>query len=417
MLLFSDKPYRYFPPKPNRLLIWFFQQYNRLLHLPGSEHRIRSVTLLNANVLDGLRARSQNHILFLLNHSTHSDPQIMMEIQRQIGLPSLFMAAYDLFERSRFRAWIMQKSGAFSVDREGSDSQSMKQAVASLVDGRYALTIFAEGNVYLMNDRVTPFLDGAAFLAMKAQKELGTETPLHVVPVSIKVTHLEDKRPAIRSMIDHVGQGAGTHFDPQAGPVAELKRIGVEVLKKNLLHRGYFPPQEDSEDITSLLKKAAEMIIVRLEEKIELKVRKRDELVDRVRKIRRALHKIRIESDPRVDQPLAASWADEAMLAFRILTYSGDYLDEKPTMDRFGETAEKLLEDLNSRVVPPYGPRYVSVYFSPPLNLADQLDDFNRQARRVVKDLTRVFEHSVQEGLDMLNAANPHPGGELFQHT
>ena len=30
----------------------------------------------------------------------------------------------------------------------------MKDAIATVIDGRYALTVFPEGNVYFMNDRV-----------------------------------------------------------------------------------------------------------------------------------------------------------------------------------------------------------------------------------------------------------------------
>ncbi|MCB1087860.1 MAG: 1-acyl-sn-glycerol-3-phosphate acyltransferase, partial [Verrucomicrobiae bacterium] len=118
--------------------------------------------------------RRGERILFVPNHSTHSDPQLMTEVQRQLGVPSCFMAAYDVFLRSRLNAWVMQRVGAFSVDREGSDRKSMAEALTVLKAGRFALTIFPEGNVYMMNDRVTPFLEGAAFLAIKAQRELGS---------------------------------------------------------------------------------------------------------------------------------------------------------------------------------------------------------------------------------------------------
>jgi 1-acyl-sn-glycerol-3-phosphate acyltransferase len=409
MLDFTDKPYRYYPPEPNLLLIWIFRQWNRFVHLPGREHLIEDVTVDNPREL---KPCAGSRIMFLPNHATHSDPQIMMEVQRQVGVPSMFMAAYDLFERSRFRAWVMQKSGVFSVDREGSDSQAMKQAINTLVDGRYALTVFAEGNVYLMNDRVTPFLDGAAFMAMKAQKKLGPETPVYVVPVSIKVTHTSDRRRAIRDLIGQVAEGAGVTFDRQADPVVELKKIGVEVLKKKLSQQGYFPPQTGTEDIPLLLDQAAGMIIAALEEKMELKARDKDDLVTRIRKIRQGIHRIRIDPEKSVVCSTAASWAEEAILAFRILMYSGRYLDDSPTMDRFGETAEKLVEDLYGKAVPPYGRRRARVRFGVPRSLAECLDDFKRNARRVIADLTPGFEQAVQEGLDKLNTENSYPGGE-----
>ena len=85
----------------------------------------------------------------------------------------------------------MQRHGAFSIDREGSDKQSMKEAIRILKEGEYAMTIFPEGNVYLNNDRVTPFMEGAAFVSMRAQKELGSDAPIYAVPVSFKMTYID----------------------------------------------------------------------------------------------------------------------------------------------------------------------------------------------------------------------------------
>ena len=48
MLQFSDQPYEYFPPKPNRLIAWLGEWWSRRYLLTGPEHRIQSVTVENA---------------------------------------------------------------------------------------------------------------------------------------------------------------------------------------------------------------------------------------------------------------------------------------------------------------------------------------------------------------------------------
>ena len=58
------------------------------------------------------------------------------------------MAAYDVFARNKFASWFMQRIGAFSVDREGSDRKAMKCAAQILEEGQYPLVIFPEGNVF-----------------------------------------------------------------------------------------------------------------------------------------------------------------------------------------------------------------------------------------------------------------------------
>ncbi len=209
MLQFADIPYKYFPPKPNRLVAWLGEQGNKRFHLPGPMHLMESVQVENYQALQDINRQHGARLLLLPNHSTHSDPQIMIEACRQIGLWSFFMAAYDVFERDSRVAWVMQRMGAFSVNRDGSDRQSLKDAVETVIDGRYGLTVFPEGNVYLMNDRVTPFLDGPAYIAMKAQQELKEEGRIYAVPVSIKVTHLTNCREALDGMLSEMAKKAG----------------------------------------------------------------------------------------------------------------------------------------------------------------------------------------------------------------
>ncbi len=155
MLDFSDLPYQYFPPKRNALVAWVIGVFNRLNRLP----KVLKVEGVEVSGVEALhrerrgRGRRRDRILFLPNHPTHADAAVFLEALRQSGFSSQMMAAYDVFLRGRMDAWVMQKLGAFSVDREGSDQRAMKEAAGILAKGKHALTIFPEGNVYLRNDR------------------------------------------------------------------------------------------------------------------------------------------------------------------------------------------------------------------------------------------------------------------------
>ena len=59
--------------------------------------------------------------------------------------------------------------------------------------------------------------------------------------------------------------------------------------------------------------------------------------MDRIRTARREIHKVRSDPDREIDHAVAAGWADEAIIAFRILSYAGNYLSENPTLDRVGK--------------------------------------------------------------------------------
>lgn len=413
MLQFSDQPYEYFPPKPNRLIAWLGEWWSRRYLLAGPDHRIHKVTVENAGPLQAIHREHGARVLLLPNHSTHSDPMIMVEACRQVGVWSIFMAAYDVFLRSRAQGWLMQRMGAFSVNRDGSDRRSMKDAIATVIDGRYALTVFPEGNVYFMNDRVTPFLEGPAYIAMKAQQEMNDAGRIFAVPVSIKATHTTDARVTLQETLDHMAEQLDVESDSEAGIVAQVHEVGVAMIQRNLSQRGFLPPDPDYSNLPKLLQQCARQILDQLEAKIGMDSKEGEDLMNRIRAARWEIHKVRSDPAREIDHAVAAGWADEAIIAFRILSYAGNYLSENPTLDRVGETIEKMQEDLYSRAFPAYADRAVTVRFGEPICVSEQLAAAAK-SRLAMAALTEQFETGVQAGLDHINANNPNPGGEQF---
>lgn len=422
MLEFCDEPYRFFEAKPSRLVMAISRTVNRVYSLGNSHHRIAQLELAGQaqRVREMVAASASGRgarLLFVANHSTHSDPQAMTEVLRRLGARTHFMAAYDVFLRSPMTAWTMQRNGAFSVDREGSDSKAMKTAVKVLGEAPHGcgLTIFPEGNVYLTNDRVTPFLDGAAFIALKAQKQVGAERPIHVVPVAMNFTHLGDVREGIYERLQRLATEAASSFDRSADPVQEMLRIGQLLLARNLRKRGLLPNPELS--LSEQLASSADEILCGLEKKLELRAKSSDAPVDRVRKARARLHQL--HTDPEQGAAFAEahkeSWADEAITAFRIINYGTPYVAERPTVDRFAESSERMMEDHFSAALPPLGERRVVAHVGEPIDLSgERLEAFSKSSRGAVTDLSLYMERAVQAGLDAVNASNSTPGGEMF---
>jgi 1-acyl-sn-glycerol-3-phosphate acyltransferase len=340
--------------------------------------------------------------------------EIISEAQRQAGVASCWMAAYDIFLRSALKSWIMQRCGAFSVDRDGNDRRSMKAASGILSAGEYALTIFPEGNVAFTNDRVSPFLDGAAFLALRAQKEVGPDTSIFVVPVSVKVTHLTDVRALLRRRFDDIAASVGTSIDPDQDFINQVTRVGVACLHEGLRRLDHPVPEAGVSDLPGLLDDTARGIIEDLESRLEVRTREGDNLVDRTRRVRQTIHRIRTDPEREAENKEAARRGEEALLALRILSYSGNYLHGSPSVDRVGEVSEKLMEDLHDELRPAYADRHAYVHFGEPLDLAQRLEAFREDSRGTVEAVTEEVERAVQAGLDRLAKANPHTGGETF---
>lgn len=393
------------------MFVALMQRYNRARYLPRTK-RVIEVAVEGA---DGLLAarRPSDRLLLLPNHPTHADPEVFFESMRQVGLSTLFMVAYDIFLRNRRNACIIQHTGGFSVDREGSDPTALKHAKQTLIAGRHALTIFPEGNVYLQNDQVTPFHEGAAMIGLRTARELTDQhARILAVPVSIKLTYVEDVHHAVFARLNELAQAVEVEERDEASPVERLTRVGVAALHRNLKHRGIDSPQEN--DPAKLIQAAAGVVLERLETKLGQSPREGDSLIDRVRKARRMIHQIRLDDSRAADHAAAAHWADEAMLAFRIASYSGNYVATKPTLDRFAETVEKLSEDVFSRMPKPFGDRCATVRFHSPIDLTDYLAAFAQKARDAVRDLTRDIERAVQQGVDAINERNRQPGGTVM---
>lgn len=417
MLDFADLPYQFFPPKRNALVAWLMAQSNRFRRLPN-RLKIDGVEVSGVEGLRGTlnrRGVRRDRVLFLPNHPTHADAAIFLEATRQAGITTQMMAAYDVFLRGRLDAWVMQKMGAFSVDREGSDQRAMKQAAAVLAKGKHALTIFPEGNVYLRNDKVTPFSDGAAFIAIRAAKELAKhDVRVFAVPVSIKATHVTDVRNDIAWLMDELAIEVDVediNNKQRPAPREMIVLIGKTAIRRNLTKRGLKPP--DTRHLDELISFSAGEVLNNLESKLQLKTKTDTSLIDRIRAARRVIHEVRTDETRIADHAAALTWADEAMLAFRIASYLPDYVAEKPTLDRISETAEKIAEDVRRKMIEPVARRKAYVRFNAPMLLDDYIGK-DKRGRAAIRDLTADAEASVQAGLDEINADNPHPGGKLW---
>jgi len=413
MLDFCDEPYRDFPPCDSRLWRAVLHRYNRARFLPRNK-RIASLTVHGDDTLRQSR-RPGDRLVIVPNHPTHGDAAIMLEAMQRVGLTTQMMAAYDVFLRSRADAFVMQRLGAFSVDREGSDARAMKTALDVLDKGLHALTIFPEGNVYLENDRVTPFNDGAAFIALRAAHKLKEQGHrVLVVPVSIKATHISDVRPLVRDRLAELSKAVGIELAGGSTPVQAMRSIGVALLHRNLALRGLDAPETDA--LPQMIAHAAGAVLDKLEAKLGSSAKPGTSVMDRIRKARQLIHEVRTDPQRVADHAAAATWADEAMLALRLASYSGQYVASRPTLDRVEETSEKLAEDLHRRMMPPLADRAAYVRFNEPVPLCDYVAE-QRPGRQQVRALTARCELVVQQGLDLLNQSNPHPGGELWDEA
>ncbi len=411
MLEFSDAPYRFFEARPSAPLIRLGRALNRRFFLPGSNHRIRDLVISGETEALQEAKRNGDRLLFVINHPSHSDPQALTEVQRRLGVDACFMAAYDVFLRSRMCAWSMQRMGNFSIDREGSDRKAMAAAIKVLAEGKRALNIFPEGNVYLTNDRATPFLDGAAFIALKAQAT--TDAAVKIIPVSLKFTHLTTPRETITERMLQLGAASGHDFPKGSSekPVDAVLGLGRHILSGYLQKHGLHGKiRADHPSLFGLLENFAANLVAEVENGLEIAAAEAAPLIARIAKTRAKIHQLRSDPDAH-PHPHITGLADRAILALRIHGYLTPYLTERPTIDRYDETVERIAEDFHSRTMPRTGPRRAMANIGAPINVRELI---GMKSRDGIAKLTKEMEYRVQAGIDALNERNDAPGGQLI---
>lgn len=409
MLKFTNQPYVFREAKPHRVIYRFATWMNRFVDLPGRRHQIKSLDIQGGERIKKYQFDPNVRLVFVANHSTHSDVEVLTEAQRRCGVWGAYMAAHEVFIRSKMQAWVMQRMGAFSINRESLDRPSIKEGVKVIKGQRCSLSLFPEGNVSFTNEQVGVFLDGASFMAIKAQKELGCDVTVMMVPVSIRITHKKDVRVGLVQQLSQLvegltAEGIELEINHHHSLAHQIERVGHAILCRGLRMRGLCVPeplknwQDDGEKLEGHLDDVEGSILQQLEE--EMGLVSKGNSTDRTRSVRFQLAKMRGKQVEVQDQKNLSRWDDLSMFLLRMETYDVSYLRTCPSIDRCSESLEKLREDFEDVLVRPISPRHAHLQFGEPIPVRGWK----------VSELTEELEVHVNQGLS--DYRSPHIGGE-----
>jgi len=299
----------------------------------------------------------------------------------------------------------MQHLGCFSVDREGSDRQAFKQAVTVLRDECFPLVIFPEGDVYHTADRVTPFREGAAAIAMTAAKK--ADRPIYIIPCGIKLWYLDDPSENMLTMVSQLENRL--YLRPDAGRSLRdrIHRVAEAALAlKELDYLGRTREGLLRERVGFLL----ESLLARLEEQQGLKTK--GGLPERAKAVRQSLIKQiedeQIQQDKLKYAELCARMGD-VFFVMQLFSYPGDYLVNDPSIERLAETLDKFEEDILQRDLPTVrGRREAMVRFGEPVRIGG---DGDKQSRGRVAEVTESIYGDVQSLVDQINTDRRNASG------
>jgi 1-acyl-sn-glycerol-3-phosphate acyltransferase len=387
-----QKPPRWWPPKMTPWMVRL-TRYWRLRTLRRQQRLVR----IDVQGLEPVRQALQEGAGMLItpNHSFHYDSYVLMEAAHLLGRPFHFLSAWQVFAMSsRFDRWLMQKHGCFSIDRESTDLQALKKAIEILRDSPYPLVVFPEGDIYHTNDRVTPFREGASSMAFSAAKQ--AQRKVVCVPCALKCWYIEDPTPTLGQAMRRLEEQLLLRPRPNLSLPERLYRFSGAVLAlKEMEYLGTAQVGELPERVAHL----ADSVLKRLEERYG--ITRRAELVpERVKEVRRRiipkLEKPDLSADER--QQLGEDMED-LFFIIQLFSYPGDYVAEKPSIERVAETLDKFEEDALRLTYPSiHATRRTVVRFGEPIEVPRE-----RDRKEAVSQWTTMLEEKVQALLDQLN--------------
>jgi hypothetical protein len=339
--------------------------------------------------------------------------------------------------------WLFPRLGGSSIFRGKLDLMGLKAARGLLVDGQFPLAAAPEGATNDHSELVSPLEPGLAQLGFWTAEDLAnaqrTET-VYVVPVGIQYSYCQPPWPAIQTLMSQLEQDLGLAPANFRGDLAgQLYQRLLRLVDAALTTMEDFYRQVYHQDLpelaTSKLSEISElsesqetsnsMRMARLERLMEtglqvaesyFGIKSKGGFTDRCRRLEQAAWDCIYREDLAHLSPLSkglADWqAQEAQLRLghmrwveRFTAITGDYIQAKPTPNRFAEILlilNKVITVLKGgdiKQAPNFGPRHVRMTIGTPISVTQRFEQYSkdrRQARQAVNDLTNDLQQALQ---------------------
>ena len=384
-----EKPPRWWSPKLSPGWVRFWRPFRR-------RHRLRKQRLLEVEVRGAEHVQEAlgkgQGVLITPNHASHADCFALYEAADQVGVPFYVMVAWQVLHYGGWlKRTILRHHGCFSVDREGTDFNALRKSREVLESEPYPLVIFPEGEVYHINERVTPFREGPAAIALLAARK--ASRPVVCIPCAMKFRYVDDPTPELLEVMSRLEEALYWRPRPDLTLGQRIYHFAEGVLAlKEIEFMGATYSGSVPERIANLM----EFLLGRIEARHGMDPAGAT-VPERVKALRREAIK-QLEEHPDNDPARlqAIEDLDDLFLVVQAFSYPGDYVAENPTIERIAETLDKFEEDvLPAETATVRGSRRGTVTFGEPIPVPAE-----RGKKGSAAALTDLIEQRVQALLD-----------------
>lgn len=364
----------------------------------------RTQRLIDVQVSGEDRVRSAlqegSGVMIMPNHASHADPFAIYAAADAVGTPVHIMAAWHVFHNKTLPLrWVLRSHGCFSVDREANDVGAFRQAVDILQTKQQPLVIFPEGEIYHCNERVTPFREGAAAIAVAAARR--AERKIVCVPCAITYRFSSDPTESLIALMGDLEEAILWRRQTERPLPERIYRFAEALLAVKEVE---YLQAAQSGPIPERIRALGDHILRQVEQRHGL-TNQTASIPERVKAARRTiLEKLGGDEFGTTGEVGATGGAapslqcdlDDLFLVVQSFSYPGDYVTQKPSVERMAETLDKFEEDvLRRQTASIRADRRASVQFGEPIEVVG-----DRKARHLTATLSQQVEDAVQALLD-----------------
>jgi len=369
--------------------------------LPWFLRRSYGVTRFKYEHAERLEAslRAGHGILLAPNHCRDEDSFVMGMLSNVVRQRFYFMGSWHVFKQNPATAFLLNRAGVYSVNREGPDRASVKTSVEILEAAERPLVIFPEGYLARTNDRLNALMEGTALIARTAAKRRAQRSPAGLVvvhPIALRYHFEGDFEATVGAMLEDIEKRLTWRPNSSLPALDRVIKVASALLTlKEIEHLGGARPGPLPERIPHLIN----AILTPLEN--EWAESAHDGVVQaRVRRLRIAILP-GLVSGNLADSERQRRWRQLAdiYLAQQIDNYPPDYLAGQPSKERILETIERLEEDLTDKIRP-HGP------FTATLTIGEAITVNPRREHHGTQDpLLQEIERQLRSMLGLSPAA------------
>ncbi len=384
---------------------WFVSMMRPLrLRQQRRDVRVHQVNVQGADIVSQ-HLRRGDGVMIMPNHSSHADPYVIYSAADALDTAIHIMATWHVFQdQSPLVRWLLRKHGCFSVDREANDIGAFRRAADILMTKPEPLVIFPEGEIYHCNDRVTPFREGAAAIAVMAARKAQRE--IVCIPCAISYRYEDDPTPALTETMGQLEEAMFWRRKTDKALHERIYRFAEALLAVKELE--YFDTPQTGQ-LPQRIRDLGDHVLRQVELRHGLSGDGGASIPERIKAARRTLiDKIQDVPQAKDSDKQEASNNNSAInddledlfMVVQSFSYPGDYVNESPTIERMAETIDKFEEDVLRRPTANIkAQRSVTVRFGESIPVSS-----DRKLKNQTNEITSAIEASVQAMLTYMRS-------------